>query len=91
VLLSGEVVGLVTLPMLKAVARPDWEYVHVSEIADRDLDALTVDRSAQVESVIPRLAADRPGALLVIGDGRVVGIVTRSDVISLLERAGSIG
>lgn len=91
VLEAGEVVGLVTLPMLKEVARPDWEYVRVSEIAQRDLDALTVDQSSEVESIIPRLAADRPGALLVIGDGRVVGIVTRSDVISLLERVGTVG
>ncbi len=41
------------------------------------------------DSLLPRLAAEKPGALLVVGDGRLVGIVTRSDVISAIQHAVS--
>ena len=43
---------------------------------------------APVESLIPRLARDKPGALLVVGEGRLVGIVTRADVLGL-HRGGA--
>ena len=86
VLLEGQVVGIVTLPMLKEVAQADWPYVRVVDIADRDLEALVIDETATIEQTVQRLAQDRPGALLVVGQGRLVGIITRADVIALLER-----
>lgn len=85
VIFDGSIVGLVSLPDVKAVDRTDWPFVKTLDVAERDLGLLVVDKNAPVETVLTRFAGDRPGALLVVGDGRLVGIVTRADVIHLLE------
>ncbi len=90
VISDGQIVGVITLPMLKAVPREDWAVRRVLDAADRDLGALVVDAATHVDDTLPRLLPDRPGALLVVDGGRMVGILTRADVIDLLQRAGSL-
>lgn len=89
VMQDGSIVGLVTLSDVKSVARADWPYVRVGDVANKDLEQLAVDASSTVSVLIQRLAGDRPGALLVVQDGRMVGVVTRADVLGLLERTPS--
>jgi len=82
---GGSIVGLVTLPDVKGVDRADWPFVRTLDITNRNLDALLVDQATGVDTLISRLAGDKPGALLVVGDGRLVGIVTRADVLTLMD------
>jgi Zn-dependent protease/predicted transcriptional regulator len=82
---EGSIVGLVTLADVKAIAQADWPYVQVKDVTNRDLDQLVVASDAPASMLIKRLAGDRPGALLVVQDGRMVGVVTRADVLRLLE------
>jgi len=89
VMSEGAIVGLVTLPDVKAVDRSDWPFVRTLDIANRNLDDLLVDQSAGVDTLVARLAGDKPGALLVVGDGKLVGIVTRADVLSLVNEHGA--
>ena len=83
----GVIVGVVSLGEVKKVARPEWPYVKVVDITDKDLGNLSVDASTPVQATLPRLAADKPGALLVVREGRLAGIVTRSDVIDVLNQS----
>jgi len=83
---EGNIVGLVTLPDVKAVERADWPFMRTIDVTNRELPALIVHTDTPVDSVLQKLAGDRPGALLVVEGGRLVGIVTRSDVIALLQK-----
>lgn len=83
---EGAIVGVVSLADVKSIARPDWPHVRVADVTDRDLAALSVDAATPVNEVLARLAADRPGAVLVVRDGRLAGIATRSDVLDALNR-----
>ena len=85
VLFEGSVHGLISLADIKAVDRPDWPFVRVIDVTNRDLAALAVPIDAPVGSLISRFSGEKPGALLVVGDGRLVGIVTRADVISAIQ------
>lgn len=85
VLFEGSVHGLVSLTDIKAVDRLDWPFVRVIDVTNRDLAALTVSTDAPVGSLLARFAAEKPGALLVVGEGRLVGIITRADVISAIQ------
>jgi CBS domain-containing protein len=78
---DGKVAGLVSLPRVKQIERIEWPFVTASDIADRDLESMLVQGEATLDTVLDRLAADRPGALLVLRDGLVVGILTRADII----------
>ncbi len=84
---DGSVVGLVSLSDAKRVPRDEWDSTRVTDIADRDLGRLLVEASASAESVFPRLSASEPGALLVVRDGHLVGILTRADLVSRMKRA----
>jgi Zn-dependent protease len=90
VMYEGSIVGVVTLPDVKTVDRSDWPFVRTIDVTNRDVPSLVVRSDDLAESILPRLAGDRPGALLVVEDGRLVGIVTRSDVIQLLEKPENV-
>lgn len=90
VMVDGAIVGVVSLTDVKAVARPDWPHVRVADVTNRDLAALSVDVSTPVNEVLARLAADKPGAVLVVRDGRLAGIATRSDVLDVLNRHSGV-
>lgn len=85
VLFEGSVHGLVSLADIKAVERTEWSLVRVIDVTNRDLAALSVSADAPVGSLLARFSADKPGALLVVGEGRLVGIVTRADLISAIQ------
>jgi Zn-dependent protease/predicted transcriptional regulator len=87
VLFDGAVHGLVSLDDIRAIARPDWPYTRVIDVTDRDLARLSVPAATPADSLLPRLAADKPGALLVVGDGKLVGIITRTDLISAIQQS----
>ncbi len=82
---EGAIMGLVTLPDVKRVEMTEWPFVRTVDITDRDLQALVVHAEDSVESLLRRLAGDRPGALLVVDQGKLVGIITRGDVISHIQ------
>ena len=83
---QGVIVGLVTLPDVKRVERADWPFTRVLDVADRNMSELVVEAVEPVTSVLARLAGDRPGALLVVKDGHLAGILTRSDVLASIQR-----
>jgi len=85
VMFEGAIHGIVSLADIKGVARPDWPFVRVIDIANQDIPSLMVAPDAPASSLMARLAAEKPGALLVVGEGRLVGIVTRADLIAALQ------
>jgi len=87
VIYEGVIVGVVALADVKRVDRADWPHVRVADITDRDLSTVSVDAALPVVQALPRLAADKPGALLVVKAGHLAGIITRSDVIDVLNQA----
>jgi Zn-dependent protease len=86
---QGQIVGIVSLPDAKSIARADWPYVQVIEVTDRDLSRLSVLAETPVQEVLSRLAGQQTGAILVVDEGRLAGIVTRSDVMALLREPAS--
>jgi CBS domain-containing protein len=86
---GGRVVGLLDLEAVRSVPRAVWASTSVGEVAVHDLARAVALPSASVESVLPLLEPDGPGAALVVEDGRLAGIVTRADVIRLLREEDS--
>ena len=84
---AGSIIGLISLSDVKRIPRDEWATTYVAEAADRDLARLLVDAEEAADSVLPRLSAPGPGALLVVGDARLVGVLTRADVVSRIRRS----
>ncbi len=87
VLLDGHVIGLVSLTDAKRLPREAWATTLVADVANRDLAALTIASDAPLDAALARLSTGPPGALLVVSGGRLVGILTRADLISRLRES----
>lgn len=81
---DGRVIGLIDIERVNDVPRDQWATVTVGEVASKSLENAVVRPEASVDSILPRLEPGGPGAVLVVEDGRLAGIVTRSDVITLV-------
>jgi Zn-dependent protease/predicted transcriptional regulator len=81
---AGRVIGLVDLQAVRDVSRDRWNEMPVSAVAHRDLSEVVATPETTVDQVLTRLEPTGPGAVLVVEDGRLAGIVTRADVIRLV-------
>ena len=76
----GEVVGLLTINHVLAVAPEDRLWTVVGDVADRD-PSLVVDPSADLAELLEQAGFARDGRAVVVGDdGSAMGIVTVTDV-----------
>ncbi|MDA3937410.1 MAG: site-2 protease family protein [Actinomycetota bacterium] len=91
VVVDGEVVGLVSLAGAKSTPRSEWGRVTALDVASTDLRELLIGVDEGLDLAADRLSSDQPGALLVVAEGRMVGLLTRADVISRLRRARVAG
>jgi Zn-dependent protease len=82
---DNRVIGIVDLRKASEIPRDQWASVTAAEVAGRDLRDVLTAPDATVESVLAQLDPDGPGAVLVVDDGRLAGIVTRADVIRLIR------
>jgi CBS domain-containing protein len=81
---DGRVIGLIDVERASDVPREQWPSTTVAEVASRNLEGVVAAPTASVDSVLSRLEPGGPGAVLVVEDGRLAGIVTRSDVIRFI-------
>lgn len=86
---DGKVVGLIDLSRVNEVPRDQWATTTVGDVAAHDLAAIVATPDASVDSILPRLEPGGPGAVLVVEDKRLAGIVTRADVIRLIRESVS--
>lgn len=84
---DGRVIGLIDLARVNAVPRERWPGTRVRDVAAADLASIVADPGDSVDSVLSRLEPDGPGAILVVEDHRLAGIVTRADVIRFIRES----
>ena len=84
---AGALTGLVTLARLKTVPAGDRRRVQVRDVACPLAEVPVVAPDALLLDLLPRLSRFADGRALVLDDGRLVGIVSRSDVARAVELA----
>jgi Zn-dependent protease len=84
---DGHVIGLIDLAHINEVPRELWPETKVRDVATANLADIVASPDASVDSVLRRLEPDGPGAVLVVEDGRLAGIVTRADIIRFIRES----
>lgn len=83
---TGRIVGLVTLERLRQVDPTARHIARLADVAFR-LDEVPVAAPDEpLEALATRIAGSRAGRALVFDGGRLVGLVSRTDVARCLER-----
>jgi len=88
---DGSVTGLITLSQLRGVA-PDKRESTLVRDAEIPLDQVpTAAPDEPVTALLRRISSTTDRRVLVVDDGRVVGIVAPSDITRLIEARGLVG
>jgi Zn-dependent protease/CBS domain-containing protein len=91
VLEANRLVGIVGLRDVQAVPRAEWSQRLVREVMHQVRDANLVRPSDDVAAVLRKMAEENTGHLPVVEDGRLVGIVTRHDIMALIQLRTDLG
>lgn len=82
VLEGGKLAGIISRRDVEKAFMHGFGKFHVKEYMTKDV--ITVSENASTEDILSIFAACNIGRVLVIKDGEITGIITRSDVISML-------
>ncbi len=82
---NGRLAGLVTLEDVRDVSREAWDRITVGEIMTRVEDLVTATPEEEASEALNKLAGRDVRQLPVIADGRLVGLLRRSDIIRWLQ------
>jgi predicted transcriptional regulator len=88
---NGSLVGIVSLHNVRELDRDAWPRTSVAEITYRDVVNLSMHKDDDVMDAMARMARFDVGRLPVVEDGRMVGIVTRRDIIQILSVKTDLG
>jgi Zn-dependent protease/CBS domain-containing protein len=87
VIVGGEPAGLVTLHQLREVPRERWRDTRIADVMLPLDPSLVVAPGENMMTVMERLQQSPAKRVVVMQDGRLIGIITARDVTHWLERA----
>jgi CBS domain-containing protein len=82
---DGRLTGAVSIDDVQAVPRADWPVRRVRDVMQPLGEADTVRSDEDLAGVFRKMLESDRGHLPVVDDGRLVGLVTRNDVLNLLK------
>ena len=88
---SDERTGLLTLRAVRQIPRDYWDVRQVWSAMMDLADAATVTPDAPMTEVLAQLREDAEDRVLVVEDGRIVGIITPRDVARWVRRTQELG
>jgi Zn-dependent protease len=88
---DGRLKGLVTLREIKKVSRESWGVTRVGDIMQTDTRDISVTPGDELSAVLVRVMRDQCGRLPVVDGDRVVGIITRKDILEALRVISDLG
>ncbi|KPK82578.1 MAG: hypothetical protein AMS25_01585 [Gemmatimonas sp. SM23_52] len=83
---TGRLLGLITLTQVKDVERDKWPTTRVSDAMTQICEAVTVRPEDSLADVLSKLESAGVGRALVVTDGRLEGMISRTDVAQWLDR-----
>ena len=83
---DGEFRGLLRLDFLKEIPKEKWPYVSAGDVvAEKSAESLRIGVNESASRAMKMLLAPELSRLAVIENGRLVGIVTRHDILHFIE------
>jgi Zn-dependent protease/CBS domain-containing protein len=84
-------VGIITIKAVKHVPRETWGTISVGQAMIPMTHEISLGPEDDIPTAIQKMAATGQGRLPVIEDGRLVGIVSRRDIMNYLEIRSDLG
>jgi Zn-dependent protease/predicted transcriptional regulator len=88
---NGKFLGCVSLNQVKQFPKEKWDQVKVSQAMERLPSELLLHPGQEAVEAFSRMVRTGRGRLPVVDEGRLVGIVTRRDIMSFLKIRTDLG
>ncbi len=82
---DDSLIGIITFHDAKETPKNEWSTTHAKDIMIPINSSLLISGDHYVEEALPQLAHNGLQRLLVIEDGKLVGIVTQKDIMKLFQ------
>lgn len=82
---NGILLGIVSIHDVKEIPREDWNKINVSKILDSKIIKLCVSPDEDATSAMSKIVREGIGRVPVLDNGKVVGIVSRKDIMQILK------
>jgi Zn-dependent protease len=82
---GGKLIGCITTRQVKDVPRDQWTLRSVGEVANKCSSENTIDSAADALKALSVMSRTGNGRLMVVDDGRLVGIITLKDIMGFLS------
>jgi len=79
------VIGLITIDNVKRIPKEEWGVTTVGSIATELGEGLVVSTDETVSNVMSKIFSNHIGRVLVMEEDRLVGIVSRTDIMNHLR------
>jgi len=87
----GEFVGMASLDAIKQISKELWAFKQVRDIMTPVEQVPTLRPGDDVTDALARMLSNGIGKMPVVEDGRVVGIVSRRDIMNLFKIKSDLG
>ncbi len=82
---NDRIVGMITLKRVKEISRDQWAERTVRDAMIPVREEILLDPEEEAVDALQKIVRTGEGRLPVVQDGRVVGMITRKDILNLLE------
>ncbi|HEY50622.1 MAG TPA: CBS domain-containing protein [Dehalococcoidia bacterium] len=88
---NGQLRGILTLQNIKSVDRKDWDSTSVGDVMTPSEKLKVVSPDEEVLSVVEQMEEYGMGQMPVLSEGRIIGLITRDDIMRLLYARSRLG
>ena len=88
---NGQLLGLLCVNDVRAVPREQWGYVAARQVVPPLSEANSISPQTDAWDTLVKMTADNCGRLMVVEDGRLLGIISRTDIMRLMRMRMELG
>jgi Zn-dependent protease len=82
---NGQIIGIITLKQVKEISRDQWREKTVREVMIPVREEILLDPESDATDALQTMVRTGEGRLPVVQQGKVVGMITRKDILTLLQ------
>jgi CBS domain-containing protein len=82
---NGMLLGIVSIHDVNEIPREDWNKINVSKILDSKIINICLSPDDDASSAMSKMVREGIGRVLGLDNGKVVGIVSRKDIMQILK------
>lgn len=78
-------IGVISLHDIKGVSKEEWAEVKIGDVVKTVSEIEKVNMSMEISDAIKKMSKNNLGHLVIMSDGRLRGIITKSDVMRFIK------